>query len=180
MTTFAWTHERIDAVRVLHAQGCSSKEIAVSIGAPTRNTVIGKMRRLGLQRIKQLTPKKASLKRQKPSAPALSAKVIGIAAKGKERQEMFQAVADKALDKFERTIAAAQSTFAAVRFLDRSRFECSMPQPGWDDAPIDQKMVCGRPVVGGTSWCAHCLTIVAVPAGFARYKDGEMRKGIAA
>lgn len=180
MTAFTWTDERVETVRALHAQGCSSSEIAARIGAPTRNTVIGKMTRLGLKRIKQLTPKQASVPRQKPTAPALSAKVVGMAARGKERQEMFQAVADKALDKFERTIAASQDTSTPVRFLDRSRFECSMPQAGWDDAPIEEKMVCGRPVVGKTSWCPRCLTIVAVPTTFARYKDGEMRKGIAA
>lgn len=46
-----WTGERIDELRVLYAQGLSCSQIAAKLGGGlTRNSVIGKIHRLGLQR----------------------------------------------------------------------------------------------------------------------------------
>lgn len=47
--SFAWTDERIARLKQLHAEGCTASQIQRQIGAPTRNTVCGKINRLGLK-----------------------------------------------------------------------------------------------------------------------------------
>lgn len=46
-----WTDERVDGLKRLYAAGLSASQIAAELGAATRNTVIGKVSRLGLTRI---------------------------------------------------------------------------------------------------------------------------------
>lgn len=46
---WVWTDERVAELRKLHAEGQSASKIAKIMGAPTRNTIIGKTNRLGLR-----------------------------------------------------------------------------------------------------------------------------------
>jgi GcrA cell cycle regulator len=48
---FAWTPAVIERMTALAADGYSSGQIAEAIGAPTRNTVVGKAQRLGIKLI---------------------------------------------------------------------------------------------------------------------------------
>jgi len=49
-TTFmAWTDERIDQLKTMWEQGLTASQIAETLGGVTRNAVIGKAHRLGLQ-----------------------------------------------------------------------------------------------------------------------------------
>lgn len=52
---FKWTDEKVDELRELHGR-YSAAQIAKKIGAPTRNCVIGKALRLGLPKLRALTP----------------------------------------------------------------------------------------------------------------------------
>jgi len=45
----AWTKERVELLKRLHADGLSFSQIAGELGNVTRNAVIGKARRLGLE-----------------------------------------------------------------------------------------------------------------------------------
>lgn len=65
-----WTAERIETLRTFVAEGLSGGEIMKAMGAPSRNSVIGKANRLGL-RFKNT--KKVAI--PKPSPPVLVAKV---------------------------------------------------------------------------------------------------------
>lgn len=173
--SFAWTPEAEAALRKLYAEGLSSSQIAEQIGCPSRNAVIGKVHRLGILRpakVAKPSPAKgvAAPKKSKALPP-------DGAAHREERRERFQAVADKALERFD---AAVPVTPEPVRFLDRGLFQCAMPQPGWESAPVAEKMVCGQPVQAGTSWCPACLKIVAAPSNFAAFKHRKMVGGIAA
>lgn len=49
---FHWTDERTELVKKLWSEGLSAKKIANKLGNVTRNAVIGKVHRLGLQRRK--------------------------------------------------------------------------------------------------------------------------------
>lgn len=175
MKTFAWTPEAETALRKLYAEGFSSSQIAEQIGCPSRNAVIGKVHRLGILRpVKVATPKPAKVAPVPKQSKALPA---DRPAHREERRERFQAVADKALERFDAAVPVASEP---VRFLDRGHFQCAMPQPGWEDAPVAEKMVCGQPVQAGTSWCPACLKIVAAPSNFAAFKHRKMVGGIAA
>ncbi|WP_276200597.1 GcrA family cell cycle regulator [Chelatococcus sp. XZ-Ab1] len=50
MARFDWTEERLADLRRLFHRGLGATEIAVEIGAPTRNVVAGKLHHLGLRR----------------------------------------------------------------------------------------------------------------------------------
>jgi GcrA cell cycle regulator len=52
MSDFSWTDERVGMLKKLFHDGLGASQIAREIGAPTRNSVIGKIHRLGLSRIK--------------------------------------------------------------------------------------------------------------------------------
>lgn len=45
-----WTDERIELLKALYADGLSASQIADELGGITRNSVIGKVHRLGLER----------------------------------------------------------------------------------------------------------------------------------
>lgn len=173
--TFAWTDEAETALRKLYAEGFSSSQIAQQIGCPSRNAVIGKVHRLGIIRpvkVAKPAPIKAAHAPKKSKARPPDRPVHR-----EERRERFQAIADKALEKFD---AAVPVACEPVRFLDRGLFQCAMPQPGWEQAPVAEKLVCGQPVQVGTSWCPACLNVVSAPSSFASFKHRSMVKGIAA
>lgn len=204
---FQWTDDAITTAKRLFAEGHSASKIANEIGCSSRNAVIGKLSRLGIARglapraepsplpsapprehtkpgfrvAKQQAQKSAAAQRALESSPAHQTKTFhprNVAAKSdSDRREHFQRVADKALGKFEATLVASAEP---VRFLERSAFQCAMPQAGWDDAPVTEKMVCGKPVQIGTSWCPACLNVVSAPSNLAAYKHRRMVGGIAA
>lgn len=172
---YLWTEQAVSDLKRLHSEGLSASEIAKQIGCPSRNAVIGKVHRLGLVRQK---PKRPEPKAPQPAPPP---RPVNFARKpsrsADERREAFQAVADKALDRFDELMPQSPNP---VRFLDSGRFQCAAPQRGWDSKPVTEKMVCGRPVQAGTSWCPACLAVVSPSPKFAAFKHRSMVGGIAA
>lgn len=53
----SWTAERIDLMTKLWVEGFSCAQIAAQLGATTRNAIIGKLHRLGLQNNRTAIPK---------------------------------------------------------------------------------------------------------------------------
>lgn len=57
-----------------------------------------------------------------------------------------------------------------------------MMMPGWDDAPIEAKRVCGKPVrfrpcdfgTEPTSYCPACSKVILAPAGFKAFKERSL------
>lgn len=45
-----WTEARVEQLKVLHAQGLSSSQIATTMRAKSRNAVIGRLHRMGISR----------------------------------------------------------------------------------------------------------------------------------
>lgn len=179
-----WTDERIDRLKAMYAEGGTASEIAAALGHVSRNAVIGKVHRLGLDRRgrPKAEPKVARIPKAKvPQVAKMRSPHPGnIVAKGaaraKERREGFQAIADKALDKFDEAIVASRPNGdTGVLFLERGLFQCAMPMPGWDDASIHEKRVCGAVVVLPTSYCRVCSKIVWAPPRFREFKDRDVR-----
>lgn len=48
--TFVWTEDNVERAKVMWKDGSTATQIALDIGAPSRNSVIGKLTRLGVQR----------------------------------------------------------------------------------------------------------------------------------
>lgn len=64
----AWTDERIDQLKTMWEKGMTASQIAETLGGVSRNAVIGKAHRLGLQ--SRPSPVKASDSEAAPAAPA--------------------------------------------------------------------------------------------------------------
>lgn len=50
MKTSVWSQERVNALKVMWAEGVSARNIAKAINISSRNAVIGKAHRLGLEK----------------------------------------------------------------------------------------------------------------------------------
>jgi GcrA cell cycle regulator len=64
----SWTDERIDQLKAMWERGLTASQIAEELGGVSRNAVIGKAHRLGLQ--SRPSPVKANEAPKKPAAPA--------------------------------------------------------------------------------------------------------------
>src|SRR4026209_1397184 len=67
----SWTDERIDRLKELGSQGATASQIADELGGVSRNAVIGKAHRLGLDA--RPSPVKAGEEKEKKEAPAKTA-----------------------------------------------------------------------------------------------------------
>lgn len=63
----SWTDERIDTLKTMWEKGLTANQIAVALGGVSRNAVIGKAHRLGLQ--SRPSPVKPNEVEAKPAAP---------------------------------------------------------------------------------------------------------------
>lgn len=172
-----WTDEKVATLQRLYSAGEPSSRIASAVGM-TRNAVIGKTHRMGLARppkppvIKaaQLPRPKAIRETRVPSPPPR------LPSDPSERQELFNARADKALDRFDVVITGARGDAPGVRFLDRGLYQCATPLPGWEDAHVTEKMVCGQMVAlrrdgVPTSYCPACSRVMYAAPSFQAFKD---------
>ena len=164
MVRFDWNDQNTAELRRLRNDGASFSQIARSIGCPSRNAVIGKAHRLGLDGVARPAAKVASIPPLKsPEKQNIRPQNIARKAqrRAEERREMFEEIADKAIQKFEATVAVSAEP---VRFLERGLFQCAFPAAGWDAAHITEKRCCGAPTTRLTSYCARCEAVVYAPA----------------
>src|SRR5215218_9892601 len=64
----SWTDERIDRLKAMWSEGATASQIADELGGVSRNAVIGKAHRLGLD--SRPSPVKAVEEKEKKPAPA--------------------------------------------------------------------------------------------------------------
>lgn len=171
-----WTEEKVAILRRMHAAGEPFSTIGLSTGM-TKNATIGKARRLGLPPREARKPAIKAVREPKPKS-ARPEKPRGIMPAGglpkdpEARRDVFCAIADKANERFSATMEkVAEAGSEGVLFMKRRDLQCAMPLPGWDDLPVDEKRVCGRPVQHPTSYCPTCVGIVYAPRGLREFKE---------
>lgn len=170
-----WTDERIERAKQLNAQGLHPSQIALDLGGVTRNAVIGKLRRLGVQL-------------------AHAGHLFG----GRPRKTR-EAYADRALSmKFKRTVAdnnrygtaaivvraaarakqISEAPFLNIPFLDLEPQHCRYPRGGDDGEPV---MFCGQPRIADSSYCqaCHARCYVGKPAREISEEEHERRAAAA-
>src|SRR6266550_4106038 len=69
----SWTDERIERLKTMWTQGSTASQIAEELGGVSRNAVIGKAHRLGLE--SRPSPVKAGEEKEKKGKPAPALKV---------------------------------------------------------------------------------------------------------
>jgi GcrA cell cycle regulator len=155
-TRATWTSERIEQLKSCFNAGLTCSQIAREIGA-TRNSVIGKMHRLGLSRPKDVLARQ--LKRTRAAKSTARSKALGpkhwrltIA----DQRELLMAVYPSA--------AACKAIDSAHKctLLELSQAKCRWPinDPGAHDFGF-----CGNEPVSGLPYCIGHARIAYRPPG---------------
>ena len=146
-----WTEEREQLLRELNDTGSNAwiaREINKKTGSNfSRNAIIGKRNRLGLQCTKVFSrgPKEAKDRVKKPKKPRHFR--YGFSAFGEPIPADLEFVR-----KFERRIPPA--IFLGVPLLELKNNSCRFPR---GEKPI---LFCGQPKREGSSYCAYCHSVV--------------------
>ncbi len=143
MTLVVWTDDRITELRQLWANGYTCSQAAAALGGITRNAVIGKVRRLGLE---GRASGNASLRKFHPRTP----KAPSDRAPRKRYPSAPQPRPNLAPEEIELRVAAVIPLH--VTLMDLERHQCRYPYG-------DQAFTfCGHPQFGESSYCsAHML-----------------------
>ena len=134
-----WTDERVEQLKKLWAEGLSASQIAERLGGITRNSVIGKVHRLGLA------------PRAKKVAVANFKRAIRNARK---RQKKLEA-AMKKTDPFAQLVALPLPEEPAFEIARTTILEREKDQCAWIIGPPHEMKCCGAPIVPGlpNPWC---------------------------
>lgn len=154
----SWTDERVERARTLWLEGWSAAQIAADLkGGLTRNAVIGKLTRLGLNRHgasaptvakpprpvkppRPPKPPKAPRQSRAPKAPIIDSWTRRGVPKAPDLRPVREAEA-RPVD------PASLKTFA-----EKGRDECSWPIGAPD--PVRGQLFCGQPTAFRKSYCA--------------------------
>ncbi len=90
----SWTDERIDRLKAMWAEGSTASQIAEDLGGVSRNAVIGKAHRLGLE--SRPSPVKAAEEKAKPAKPPAPARPAAVAKPAAPKAAAPAATAPKA------------------------------------------------------------------------------------
>lgn len=143
MFTATWSDERAEQLEKLWDAQLSAGEIAKIMGV-TRNTICGKIHRMGLKRpFKKKTARKAK-KVARPSDSALVKKPRRPVVK----PEPYVVQPPAAVEP------------RNIDLIDLRSNDCRFPYGGDNGEPIT---FCGHPKAPGTSWCAAHFKIVFAP-----------------
>lgn len=137
----AWTWEEIHEMSRLVSEGLSAGQIARVMGTHTRNSIIGKIHRLGLQ-LKRL-PTQSNVAR--PRLPNPRFRGIG-----------------RGVDPIAPTppvLHIVPAECVPMLLIDTGSSNCRFPM--WDNVCPQEPTVCGgRTATFGGSWCDHHLRVI--------------------
>lgn len=159
-----WTQERIDELSGLWAAGETCREIGAAMGL-TRNAVIGKVHRLGLDE-------------RKPRQPSVSAEL-----QEQRRQERNASRIER--QRIEREAKKMQEQQAAplefagslkIPYADLRDFSNQGPNQCRfiaDEPPGPLYLACGNETLPGNSYCGHCHAICFPPANMTQRQRAQ-------
>src|SRR5271165_7539969 len=161
-----WTEAAIETLRQLAGEGKSASSIALVLGAPLRNAVIGKANRIGIKltgNVRSSAPRAPRASTGRPRRPAIARtdralrKRAVVPALPRERKPTW-------------LFAEAQvGEMLKVGFEDIQEGACRWPL---GDPTSEDFVYCGVPTANGRSYCAgHCRMAYKPPN--ARVWDGQ-------
>jgi hypothetical protein len=162
-----WTDEKKQKLLDLWAEGKTGAQVANELGV-SRNSVLGQLHRMGIKR------GRVKAKDTLIAAPKLSP------VPPPERRYALPPKPAPQPKPDVRPIAQGWPkpvTPTAVRFLDRGRMQCAMILDS--NTTIENRMVCGAPVVPERSWCPACLkSVVGQGTMHDRIIDRDIKRGV--
>jgi GcrA cell cycle regulator len=154
-----WTDERVELMRKLWDEGLSASLIAGKLGGTTRNAVIGKVHRLGIQRGR--LPRREGMIRptrrvEKPMSAKGKRVLTPLIVKQLRRlsAEMREAEQTQPLPLLPiAPISGREEALTGVALLELERHHCRWPIGDPRDADF---RFCGKPKMFGSSYCPDC------------------------
>lgn len=149
-TTKAWTEADVELLTQLWGEGFSASEIAARMGGRTRNSIIGKIDRMGL-------PTRAN--RVQPSRPRGPRPVYERKTTTKRK---FRVIHNDAPIIAKSRLWDPLDSTNPVTLIDRKRKQCVWPL----DLPheVGMSLVCGEPIWGECVYCKSHSKVAYRPA----------------
>jgi GcrA cell cycle regulator len=160
-----WSDERVELLKKLWADGLSGGEIAI-LWNVSRNTICGKVHRLGLSNEGRGQPGPKRMTRPDPSSAVFKARPVSIGAVKPAR------LVPGSIEQVSKPVAVKRASFAAL--------------PGTEPRPFDERprTGCKWPIEGGPELLACCAQITRggycddhaakAFAAVGRFHDGEI------
>ena len=141
MKILSWTDEQVEQLKSLWAQGLPCSQIAKEMDAPSRNAIIGKVRRLGLERRREgVNPLAARERAQRPPRPER-------AFKPRPMPKFMPAPVIEVID------LPPETPVNPVALFDLQDHHCRWPL----GEPHHEMLHCGAQVADDRPYCpAHC------------------------
>ena len=142
-----WTPERVERLKVLVAEGLSGSQIARQLGGVTKNAVVSKCDRTGLQLGANRTGHRGHTRKT-----ALAAKVVNYAKTAPVAVAKPNAPRDETPATLE--VPTSAQLAKAIPFKERLQSQCAYI---WDQNPNRDSVCCGEKIVGESSlsFCPH-------------------------
>lgn len=152
---FSWTDQAVEILKRLHAEGKSGTEIAEHLSRTfrkklTRNAVIGKKHRLGLQKGAASSPGGYPKGRRRKVSEAELRRREERKAKARERQAMKQAQTAQKLARDLKKDRKLREDVGRVDLIDLEPGQCKWPTR----EVAGTHLFCGSPVHSGSPYCA--------------------------
>lgn len=162
----SWTDERVSALKRMWADGCSAGRIAIELGGVTRNAVIGKVQRLGLERRStRITrpPGRPRTTTLRVPAPRLRPAARSLAAV-QTREVVSAPVAPEPPPVAPKVVPPVEPEESSSRcsLMDLKRDSCRWPIGDPGEAGFG---FCGGKAVDGLPYCAHHASIAYTGTG---------------
>lgn len=162
MPAVSWTDDRIELLKASHIEGLTALQIAARLGGTTRNAVIGKMHRLGMNADMYLTEGEKAEK----FARQAKAKELREARKAerKHRARSDSPEKSKRSTLYQMFVTRPADDMAAtakhIPFLDLEPHHCRFPYG--TDAQTGYTF-CGHDKIEGSTYCAGHHALCWVP-----------------
>jgi hypothetical protein len=167
-----WVPAQIDELSELWKLGWTSGQIGTKMGF-SRSSIIGKAQRLGLTKSHphpKCVPHDSRLGGRKVGGPSVGAALATSKINRGEPRKVTLAMVSSA----EKVSPMPQRPFPTpapvvhkrrgpTPFLFSLPSQCHRPLWGPGNVPLDEKMICGNPVVAGSSYCEECLPLMSQP-----------------
>jgi GcrA cell cycle regulator len=160
-----WTEETIEALKQLALEGRSASAIALALGAPSRNAVIGKAHRIGIK-LNGRGHASASRGPRAPREPRLRVATHPRPRSISYGRGLVPAIPRERERKAPWIFAGAEvGEMLRVGFEDIRGTACRWPI---GDPTCEDFVYCGLEVASGRSYCAgHCRMAYKPPKGYA-------------
>lgn len=166
-----WTDDRVELLKKLWADGLSASQIAAELGGISRNSVIGKVHRLGLAG-RAKSPAAAMPRQRKPRSPGAMMRITRSAIRGN--------TALAALHAFEQDFEPQPEVSENVipigqrcTLLELAEGKCRWPI---GDPSAPDFFFCGGPTIEGLPYCGYHSRIAYQPA-VDRRRDRRLARG---